>query len=513
MNKGQKKLIIIWGTIVFIELTILLYNGAINDFIPQPVASAVGLLKDLKDPKLGRGLINSPAYIYLLSFIIAITKVNPVELTLMPLLTLPYFLSFLMFAHSLYNKRNSKLIVLLLSFMMLNNSIVGSGKTSIYTHGFGAVLYYSAVVVLAEFIRSRNNPKIGIIFIVLGTTLVMLSYDIAYQLIIFVITLTLILSIRFRGNSRNRLIKSILLLLAAPIVVLFSFEYVYNTFIPIFRSEADVFNTFVALTKFQAQYLGSSKEFLEGLVLRYPTILTTTYSVKYVLYIIPILITILVIIKRKTLRLEKPVPYIYISLFISSVIYAVAKLLLEQIVMSWIFVAFLVSVLSLTYLDTHRRYINLVIYLLLILLISLNVFSIQISTGHKIVHKDPQYYPHVVISTKWGITYGEDSMKIPDVFTYSWALLAYSECGYSCIGKTPEYLPERYVFNLYLRKSLPKRTIIPVNYRSEYVELFAWRTLKPFNLYRNYMPTNPSTVGIIYSLNSDFVIVYTGRGE
>ena len=490
-----------------------MYAGTVNDFIPQPVASAVALLKGFHDPKLMRGLTNSPAYIYLLSAILTIAGVSPIKLNTIPILAFPYFCSFLAFAYALSDKKNSKLIVLLLALIMLSNGLIGSGRVSIYTHGFGVVLYYSAITILLSYMTKNQNPKLGILFVILGTTLVMLSYDVSYKLIGLIVSLIFIMY--FANISGNRtfekkLIKSTFLLLATPLTVLLSYGYIYKTFLPIFKSEASFFNVLIVILKFQTQYLGHNTDFLRGLALRYPTVMTTIYTIKYMIYITPIFIAGILLIQMKTANLNKITLYIYVSILASSVMYAIAKTLLEQIVLSWVFTLFLVSVLFLTYYIHDKRATKFIVYVVLALLISLNMVSIQLASDYGIIHKDPLYYPYVVLSAEWGLVHYERDLTVPDVFTYSWVLIAYSECGISCHGKTPTYLPDRYVFNLYSEGRLPRDILTPVNYRSEYVELFAWRTLKSFKSYRPAIQTNPSVTGIVYSLNSDFVMIYTG---
>ena len=501
----NKRLFLIFITLLFFNTLIIFYSNSIDDFAPESIGVALGHINGLTDSSetFYRWFMQIPGYNTLLVELLLLLKIDPYILPTSMIEFIPLLSCFFCLIYVLSHK--NYLLSLLSTFFMFSLGNAGTYKFYIWPHALGVLLFTLILLNIYYFIKFQKKEFL-IILIVLSISLPYVSYNLTY-LVLWVFISIIFLNFIFNSKkpvfSKNLPYFSIILII---MIIEFSLsEFVYSTFLPTLFNQ-DFSSMDRALEIFMQYFFKSSNYqdiIIQELLISTPKIIPILHLIKYfIISFICFFSVLLLIFKYKYFKNRIEIIYIFIALATSVIIYTFSRLFIGQFTFSEIIYPFFLSIIIISlYKQNFKKYINL----LLIILIIINLFTIGIIHHYQLVQKDD--YSYLQKTGDWITTnIGSNSIYIPDQLTFSWIFIEDVSKGYPIQLK---YMAKKDIVNIYKIQEIPNDYIYVINYRPSYNLIGGWDSTKSFKYFKDEIYYNPSIKSKIYTYNNDITIVIT----
>lgn len=499
---------------LFFHILILIYGSTVDDFAPKHIFTTLFLINEDDMPGYVEFMYDQvSAYYGFIAVVLLVTDISKYAMPTFPITLIPYCISFFTFVYIISGKsRFSCILALLLTVFVMTAPLCGSHKINLWPHGISTVLIYSYVLLLYNTML-RGDPRYATVGLLAIFTLIFMSYNVAFYLLC-ILGMLLLISILISDALLIGYIKSSFLF---SVVVLFGLsKFMYDTFLPKIADESvnsrsPIMDFIIRFFSFEEYVVTDLDMLLRGT----PSIITNFYIIKYALYFIVILLSLVLIWKYKNSiykNFRQPIT-LFVAMTIATFLYMCARYIVGQFPLAEISNILIYSFIIIGCFCGHSKYGKLrqiktiqklsVGILLILIIINIAVLSIGHDAG--IVQKDN--YDYIATSSNWLYKHYENTAHFPDHLTFAWSLITYYD--YSQVVKIPKYLSVDDVIGMYLSKPIEENRLIVVNYRSDYNALTNWIWTKSFKSFRETVEANPSIKAKIYMYNEDISIILT----
>lgn len=499
---------------LFLAFTIplIIFNGSIDDFVPKLIT---GIFEVSQRGHLSLEQENSvPGYFVLGSILAIICGFSAKNLVFLPIQLIPFTFIFFLF---LYTFSKNYILSASLTLIEMISGISGSLKVFFWPHGIGFILFYIAIFILSKLVdNKRKISEFRLLLIIIGSSLVFISYDLFTMFILFIGAVSLIFLVvylysKIYNSSKAEYFSYSLnffnLLLIVFVVELGFSRFFYNNILP------TVLNTnyveISSIDKFISSYI--SKNYfdfpLSNFLVDYPMSISILSAIKYSLLLISILFFTFIIFKKITARDTLDFSSVGIfSILVASVFYAFLRLHIGQVFITYIY---LPGILSASWLYQYSPvYRKGVTCLILFLLVICPINYYEIST-HNLMNKDPNKFETLEEPSFWCFYHQGPNKIASDILTQGISNYYYTEKQIDA-EKNSSFL-NNHKLNLLttdnalliLNRSDSSETYgnFLINYDLNTMNLNNWVIIKSWKPSRNIIENNPR-LNKIYDLNS-----------
>lgn len=374
-------------------LPLFLYDGVIDPFAPL---HSVPINEILYLGYVNDSLISSiPGFYVFGSLISLVTGILPENVIYLPIQLIPSILLFFIFFRKI---SGSDIIGGLLTLVYSISDISGS-KFFFWMHGLGLILLFLILSLLVKKLEERNTSRNSILILISIFSLVYISYDITFQILLFLIGVMLTLLV-YKRSIKN-IISFFNAFLFLILVELGLSNFVYDTVVREFRSTE---NYFSSIDTFIFSFISSTNNnyILKDLVIVYPRSIGIISAIKYIILGISILISLIFTYKRynKLKNFEYPFIIFYSFLFVA-IGYILTKLTIGQFPIGVLFFPGLISICLIHRLVKHRKILNQVPLFALLILLILSSVNYSLYYSNDLINKDEMYFKYIEPSANW----------------------------------------------------------------------------------------------------------------
>ena len=364
----------------------------------------------------------------------------------------------------------------------------------------------------------NNKEKISefrLLFIIIGSSLVFISYDLFAMFIFFiggVSFIFLVLYIYFKNSNPPRpeysvyFLNSLNLLLIMSIIELGFSKFLYNNIIPTFMN-----NNYVEISsidKFISLYISRNySEFpLNDLLVNFPISVSILSAIKYSLLILSILVFMFIVFKKIVAKDTLDFSLIgVLSIVVASAFYAFLRFYIGQVFINYIY---LPGILSASWLYSYSPTLRKgTIFLVLLILIICPLTYYETST-HNLINKDLNKFEILKKPSEWCFNHGNSKDVTSDVLTQG--VFSYDYTERKIEAKSLSYLnnSELHLFTtndvlFILNRSDSSETYnnFVINYDLNIINLNNWIVIKSWTFSKNVIENNPR-LNKIYDLDN-----------
>lgn len=518
-NEVVKYLFILLIVLIYANILFYMYKNKVDDFAPKHIGASYMLLEgyELRDYYLFL-FRSAPAFYAFIAALLGITGINEYYIPILPFEFFPYFLIVLVLSYKLVNTKKYTILWLLIlfDFVYFSQSLTGSHFIFLWSHGIGEILFFIALLLIVEFIKT-NNIKYLFLTVIITISLILTSYDVNFWLLLFIFGMLISIYIlklfgnRVIDNIKNRLI--FLSVLVFVLVVVYNIYVSQNTVLETVLVHLSVSMFFDTIFRIWIQFFtGKASGEIYLLLLKYPQILTYIYLLKYIIYGL-IILTGFFALKKLILKFSRNINILliyYFSMLILTLSYALIRIAIGHFAITMIFYIVMFSIFLIIFAYSNTQKILRFLSLVLIIWLILNFTAIYAGQKYNIVHD--YNYEYIIVSSLWGnsnIPSGGDKIVFPDQLTFEWWFISYAKANN--VNQLGYLWSWKDILGIYCGENIKSNVYIPLNYRANYIfaNTGGWDTLKPFKDYRNKIETNPSIKQKIYSAGEHIVIVHT----
>jgi len=508
-NLKNKRFISLIIFINFITLLLLLYEGNIDDYAPKHVGIAYNLINGNIDI-IEYQLTLAGAFYSLIGTIILLTNLDINLIPIYPIAIIPYSVILISLIYRLSGK--NVLISLLLWMIFVSSPITGSHNAYIWMHGIGDILlftFYLLMAILYKKTISPNTKYLLFITITVSVSIVYMSYNASYRLLLFLLFFLLLNIIlktnKLDGNFNHILITNLILFL----VVLFGLsDFFYDVFLPSNIIDSNV-NFAQVIQKFIITIFGigltSDSNPLLQYAFGYPDLIMYFWLIKYIIYVSIIFTAIFLIYKnRNKCTIIDFNVVLFTTLSCVSIVYFISRFFVGQFPITEIFRVFWISVI-IVYSMIKAKHIKNIITVLLLILLIVNINNIIIANQYELTNDGK--FEHIVSSAEWIYKSNENRAFVPDVLTYGYY---YNVFTTNTNNIEPVILKFEEVEKIYTGSEIDKKYTIIINYQATHNNVQNWNNLIPFKDIKNTIENNPSLKMKIYD-NHNISIYRTSK--
>lgn len=497
-------------------MPLMIFNGAIDDFVPK-------LMPGILDISL-KGYISVeqentfPGFFVLGSILTTICGFSVKDIFFFPIQLIPFIFVFFLF---LYTFSKNYLLSALLTLIEVISGVSGSLKIFLWPHGLGFILFYISIFTLSKLVSNKGKTsEFRLLFIIIGSSLVFMSYDLFAMFIIFIGAISfifLVLYIYFRNSNFSRpeyytyFRNSLNLLLIMFVVELGFSRFFYNNIIPTFMS-----NNYVeisAIERFISSYFFKHySEFpLNDLLVNFPMSVSILSAIKYSLLIISILVFMFIMFKK--IAAKDTLDFSLIGVFtilVVSAFYALLRLYIGQAFINYIYLPGILSISWLyNYSSTLRRG-TIVLVLLILIICPLTYYE---TSTHNLINKDSNKFGILKEPSDWCFNHENSKNVASDVLTHGIFSYYYTERkieakSSSCFNNSELHLFTTNDVLLVLNRSDSSETYSSetytnfiVNYDLNIINLNNWVVIKSWDFSEDVIKNNPR-LNKIYDLDN-----------
>ncbi|AKB66675.1 hypothetical protein [Methanosarcina mazei] len=416
----EKKFLVYGILLIACIIPLIIFNGAVDDFVPR-------LMFDIWDISQ-KGYISSeqessiPGFFVLGSILTLICGFSTEDLLFFPIQLIPFIFVFFLF---IYAFSKSYLLSALLTLIEVITGVTGSLKVFFWPHGIGFILFYMLIFIISKLANNkRTTSEFRLLFIIIGSSLVFISYDLFGMFALFMGAVSFIYLILYMYYRDSNNLKSeyyshfsnyFNLLLTVSVVEFGFSRFLYNKIIPTFMNnnyvEISPIDNFISSFLFK----NNSGLPLNDLLVNYPISVSILSAIKYSLLITSILVFVSIIFKKIVAKDTLEFSSIgVLSILVTNAFYGFLRFYIGQGFITYIYLPGLLSASWLyKYSPTFRRRTTLLVLLLLIIC-PLNYY--EISTND-LINKDSSKFGTVKEPSNWCYDHEGSKIIASDVLT------------------------------------------------------------------------------------------------
>jgi len=501
---GKKEyIVLVWSFI----LPLLLYDGAIDSFAPL---HTVPIYEICDKAHFNDSLLSKTLGFYISGSIMSlITGISPDQMIYLPIQLFPSILMFFILVRELSNNAAfASLLTLLYSI-----SDTSGNKFLFWVHGLGLIIFFLIIYLLIKKYVTQKNIETSILLFISLFTIVFLSYDLTFQILILLPVLHAIL---YRVEKDKKILHSFFnLFLYLCIIQLGISTFLYELLIPQLIKTESIFYSinsffFSFFNTHQGQYV------LRDFAIVYPISITIVNSLKYLLLIISI-ITCLIFIYHRFNRFKR-IEYeygVFLAFLISSICYFLIKLKIGQFAIGVFFYPGIISICSVYKLSKDiplLKRLALFTVITLILLTAINYFTYY---DNNLINKTQDNFAYLKPSAEWYWDYST-GFGMSDVQTNN---LFYMHFTKKMLQTNEDFKTIHYYLDVFdpLNSKFPtfkeKSTSTNLKYsllnnELQTITINKWIVLKPWS-YFNSKVENNTDQNKIY--NSNYIVILSNR--
>ena len=400
MNYENKIGFIVLLMAIFVPL--IIFNGAIDDFAPKHMV----IISEIVQKGHVEEGEQAPGFYTFGAISNIFTGLPTKNFLYLPIQLIPYLIIFFTL---MYKLSGNYLVSSLITFIELIAGSTGTGKIYFWPHGMGFILFYTLILIFLWVVEVKNFKKLRyrILLILLGTSLVYMSYDLIAMALIISAIISLIcyglwvwlkdtyelISEDYRLNA-----KSFSLLFLILTVVQFGFSsFVYKHVIPLFGIHPEI----SGIDKFIFSYINTEliQMELQDIYISYPKIISIISSIKYSLLLITIILFLLILI-RKIINRDyiNPRDAITSSIILMAIIYSLMRLYIGGIAITAIYLPGIFCIMILY--RSSNRLKTWATFVILLLLILTPMYYYE-KDSHNLINKDTNYFNSIEYPAHW----------------------------------------------------------------------------------------------------------------
>lgn len=506
--------------ILSLVLPLILFNGSVDDFAPGHMVNIHEISQNGYISETDENTI--PGYYAYGSIITQICNTPSKVLLFLPVQLIPFTLAFFLI---IYSFCKNYLFASIITLIELITGITGTPKVFFWPHGIGYILFFLLAYISFKIVENKDlkMPEHSLLFIILGSSLVFISYDLFAMYALFLLSLIFILSfffflqrmtnfnslVRFKDTAK-RLTRLALILM---IVQLGFSRFVYDTFLKV------IINTnyieISGIDKFILHYFSSGTEtLLDTIVLNYPKIISILFAFKYLLLLASISLFIYVLGKKITQQHSiNSFDCIILSFVFMALLYSIIRLHIGQVVLIYLYLPGIMSIAWLYQSSLSTKKVAVLFTLLLFLIAPVSYYMLY---DNNLINSDDNQYDKIKIPSDWYYNNGNLDV-VSDELTRGLFSMFYSENNVNINEKGNSVTDRQKIisamsFNdvlyiLNISQSNPARRVFVINYDLNSINLHNWVTVKTWRDSKNKIESNVN-INKVYDM-SDLSIYIT----
>ena len=492
--------------IISLTLPIVLYSGTVDPFAPIHI---VPIIEINHLSHISLDAFDTPAFYTFGSILSLVSNIAPENLLFIPIQLIP----FILVVFILFRKiSGSSLIASLIVITLASIDITGS-KFFFWVHGMGSILFFLIIFLLANQMKVNRAEYLIMIFISI-VTLIYTSYDLTFQIILFILALVLLLIFNEKILSQKSDVHSHQISQFTNIVIFLLIfqlalsDFVYKTLIPQFQAIGSN-NPF---DNFLSSFFNTNNSNL-AIIITYPQIISILGIFKYLIiasFILGALLLIMIKLKNKR-GLGGDNNIIFLSILIAISTYMVAKFVMGQFAIGTLFIIGLFAI-AIVYKNYNNKKIKIITLIALIAILAINLGTFAAYNSNGLINTDDNNFNYISYASNWYFDYSNGSLK-SDVLTNSFFYLYGSENNlyygkniYDYIGTLSAYKDIYPLVQLPSPEKTKKQGYYILNNKLNSLELDDWTIVKPWNDYKKNIDNN-TNYNKIYD-SKDISILY-----
>lgn len=476
--------------IISLTLPIILYTGTVDPFAPIHIVPIIEI------NHLGHesvDALDTPAFYTFGSILSLVSNIAPENLLFIPI----QLITLILVMFILFRKiSGSSLVASLIVIIMASIDVTGD-KFFFWVHGMGLILFFLIIFLLANQMKENKAGYLVMVFISI-VTLVYTSYDLTFQIILFIIALVLLLMFNKKILSQKSDVHSRQISQLTNIVIILLIfqlalsDFVYKTLIPQFQAIGNN-NPF---DNFLSSFLSANNSNLV-IIITYPQIISILGIFKYLIIALFIFGALLfIIIKLKNSRgLGGDINIIFLSIFIAISAYMVAKFVIGQFAIGTLFIIGIFAI-AVVYKNYNNKKIRIMTLIALIAIFAINLSTFAVYNTNGLINADDNNFNYISYTANWYFDYSNGFLK-SDVLTNSFFYLYGSENNfyygkniYDYIGTLSAYKDIYPLIQLPSPEKTKKQGYYILNNKLNSLELDEWTIVKPWSEYEKNIDNN-----------------------
>lgn len=503
--------------ILSIIFPIVLYYGSMDAFAPM---HTIPITEILYLGYVDKNIASTVPEFYIFGAIFtSITGTSAEKLIFYPIQLLPLILLFFIFIKKL---SNSIFIAGIVTLIYSVSDLTGN-KFFFWIHGMGMVLFFLTNYSLFNLLEMKNKFENKVILIISAISLVFISYDVTFLLIMMEASMIFLL---FCNNEMWRKKKSFIIIFFILLIVQLGLSnFVYQNVIPEFKY---IQNALDAIEMYFFSFTSDKTANIPITAIAYPKLIGIIAIGKYIILSCSILFAIVIIFKRFILsKIFNNISIVFLSFIFMVIGYGIAKLNLGQVQIGAIFIPGIVSLSIIPRFFNGANHLKKLLSIILISLFLLSITYYLLFNNYNLINIDRNEFKYTEPSAEWYWKYST-GVGVSDIQTNS----LFSMYGLKNIQNKTDvsnnmndlFLTLNSYDNIFLFDENNLNSTVNIRYylnkgeryyilnkRLNFLSVEQWRTLKPWYYFEQKINDNSGYIKIHTTNDIDILLFIKSR--
>lgn len=459
-----------------------------------------------------------PAFYAYGAIILDIIGISPMALNFLPIQLLPLILLLYVFFHRISGNNIFAGLIVLIEMI---SGTTGTFRVYFWPHGLGYILFFTILLIcILIFDKYYTDKRLNAMLLVVVFSLLFICYNYTAITLLFLVSACFYFSIlrytsysSFQHTSLTNFYGAIII----AILGLFGIsKFVYNSLIPLYNSIDVDYSTF---DKLIASYItrNSINDPILDLLIVYPTSITILSTLKYLIYLIAILLFMGLTVYKCKYSIIDYCDIISLSIMSAIFIYMIPRMLIGDFFITSLYLPGLVCLASLYKYgkQLNQKLLSRLILIFIMVILIINPIIYGINYDNSTINIDDNNYIYAEEPAKWLLNNCNYMFVSSDELTKN-SLIAYSSVSllrnissiksYTELYTRYKRISKNELLSLIKRSNVdtPKKYYI-INMDINYLSLGEWTSVIPWHYYIESVNSN---LQICQTYNSGKIKIY-----